>query len=318
MAAGPGGGRRRGARDRMNVEPAVIEARVAGPRGRVADYFELTKPRVTTMVLVTMLAGFYLGADGGSFSFLRALNLLIGAGLASGGTLALNEWMERGQDAVMNRTCRRPLPDGRLRPAEAFCFGSIAALAGIGYLFLTVNGPAALVVVATSVTYLFAYTPLKRVSWVCAPVGAIPGALPPVAGWAAARQGLGVEPMVLFAIMFIWQFLHALSIGKLYREDYRRAGLWLLPLPDKSGRKPEDRVIVLASIALIAVSALPTMLGFAGLVYLAVAIGSGIGLLIYAAALVRGPETAAAARRTMFATLVYLPVILLVMVLDRA
>ncbi len=299
----------------MSVQPAVIIESAA--RGRVRDYFELIKPRVTAMVLISTLAGFYLGAGGGGFAdLICAVNLLVGTGLASAGTLALNEYVERESDAVMNRTCHRPLPEGRLRPVEAFWFGTILSAAGFTYLFLTVDPLAAAVILATGISYLFAYTPLKRVSFVCNPVGTIPGALPPVAGWAAARHGLGIEPLLLFALMFLWQFPHSLSIGKLYRADYRRAGICLLPA-EHAGHKPENVLIVIASILLIAMGVLPTVLGVDGIVYLVVATACGIGMLIAAVALVLGPETETAARRTMFATLIYLPVVLLVMVLDK-
>jgi heme o synthase len=299
----------------MNVEPGVLEARVGVARSRVADYIELTKPRVTAMVLVTTFAGFYLGV-GASFDFLVAINLLVGTALASAGTLALNQYIERDADAMMRRTRRRPLPDGRLRPAEALWFGALTTTGGIGYLLVTVNPLTAVVIAATTATYLFAYTPLKRVSWGCNLVGAIPGALPPVAGWAAAGGGLSIEPLMLFAIIFMWQLPHSLSIAKLYREDYRRAGIWLLP-PEHPHARRENLVIVGASAALVGVSVAPALLGFAGSIYLVAAGVLGIVMLICSLALVWGPETAAAARRVMFASLLYLPVVLLIMALDK-
>lgn len=232
------------------------------------------------------------------------------------GTLALNQYLERDTDAVMKRTRERPIPDKRLRPAEALWFGMIATISGLAYLFLTVPAMAAAVTTAIAVTYLFAYTPLKRVSWSCNLVGAVPGALPPVAGWAAARGTIGGEPWVLFAIMFLWQLPHSLSIAKLYRDDYQRARLWLIPL-DRPGAYPENPVIIAASLALLLVGALPTVEGFAGLAYLAISTALGLAMLACAVVLVRGPESAAAARRVMLASLVYLPVVLLAMVLDK-
>ncbi len=299
----------------MSAPDVAIESRPATARNRLGDYLELTKPRVTSMVLVTTLAGFYLGAAG-AFDLAVALNLMVGTALASGGTLALNQYMERESDACMKRTRYRPLPDGRLRPPEALWFGLLTGAVGIVYLLLTVNWLAAAVTASITATYLFAYTPLKRVSWMCSLVGAVPGALPPVAGWAAARGRLGAEPWVLFGIMFLWQLPHSLSIAKLYRDDYERAGIRLLPEP-RNGRAPENPVIIAASIALLAVGALPTVMGFAGMTYLVVAGILGVAMLACALVLVSGPESAAAARRVMLASLIYLPSVLLVMVLDK-
>jgi protoheme IX farnesyltransferase len=299
----------------MNARPAVIETRLEAARGRVADYLELTKPRITTMVLVTTLAGYYLGAAG-SFEIAVALNLLIGTALASGGTLALNQYIERDTDAIMNRTRHRPIPDQRIYPAEALWFGAVGTIAGLGYLLLTVNWLAAAVTSAITIVYLFGYTPLKKVSWSCNIVGAIPGALPPVAGWAAARGTLAIEPFLLFGIMFLWQLPHSLAIAKLYREDYKRARLWLIPL-DRENRHPENPLIVVASITLLMVGALPTLMGFAGITYLVIAAVLGCAMLASALVLVRGPETAIAARRVMLTSLLYLPLVLLAMVLDK-
>jgi heme o synthase len=298
----------------MNARPAIVETRFDA-RARAAEYLELTKPRVTAMVLVTTLAGYYLGAAG-SFEPLVAFNLLLGTALASGGTLALNQYIERDTDAIMNRTRLRPIPDKRINPNGALYFGILTTIAGLGYLLLTVHWLAAAVTAAITASYLFAYTPLKRVSWSCNIVGAVPGALPPVAGWAAARGSLGVEPWLLFGIMFLWQLPHSLSIAKIYRADYKRARLWLIPL-DRDDTYPENPIIVVSSIILIVVGVLPTILGFAGVVYLITSLALGIAMLAAAIALVRGPETAAAARRVMFTSLFYLPLVLLVMVLDK-
>lgn len=299
----------------MSARSAIIETRLDAARTRAAEYLELTKPRVTAMVLVTTLAGYYLGAAG-AFETVIAVNLLIGTALASGGTLALNQYMERDTDAMMDRTRHRPIPDNRIEPVDALWFGIVATAAGLGYLLLTVNRLSAAVTALIAISYLLAYTPLKRVSWSCNIVGAIPGALPPVAGWAAARGGLGVEPWLMFGIMFLWQLPHSLSIAKIYRADYKRARLWLIPL-DRDNSYPENPVIVVSSIILLIVGALPTVLGFAGIVYLITSLALGCAMLAAAVVLVTGPETAAAARRVMFASLFYLPAVLLVMVLDK-
>jgi heme o synthase len=299
----------------MNARPAIVETRLEAARTRVGEYLELTKPRVTAMVLVTTLAGYYLGAAG-AFEPIVALNLLIGTALASGGTLALNQYIERDTDAMMDRTRLRPIPDKRIEPVDALWFAILASVAGLGYLLLTVNWLSAAVTAAIAISYLFAYTPLKRVSWSCNIVGAIPGALPPVAGWAAARGSLSLEPWLLFGIMFLWQLPHSLAIGKIYRADYKRARLWLIPL-DRDNSYPENPVIVGASIVLLVVGALPAFLGYAGVIYLVTSVALGCAMLAPAIMLVRGPETSAAARRVMFASLFYLPAVLLVMVLDK-
>lgn len=299
----------------MSTRPAIIETRFDAARTRMAEYLELTKPRVTLMVLITTLAGYYLAASG-SFEILIAVNLLLGTALASGGTLALNQYMERDTDAVMERTRHRPIPDKRIEPVDALWFGAITTTVGLGYLLLTVNWLATAVTAAITASYLLAYTPLKRVSWSCNIVGAVPGALPPVAGWAAARGTLGLEPWILFGIMFLWQLPHSLSIAKLYRADYKRARLWLIPL-DRENSYPENPVIVVSSIVLLIVGALPTLLGYAGIVYLVTSLALGLAMLAAAVVLVRREESAEAARRVMFASLFYLPAVLLVMVLDK-
>ena len=287
---------------------------LARTRTRAADYLELTKPRVVAMVLVATAAGFYLG-ETRAFDYLIALNLMIGTAAAAGGTLALNQFIERDLDAKMERTRMRPLPDGRLRPVEALVFGTIATVAGCAYLWMAVNPLSSIVTIAIAVLYLFAYTPLKRISAICSVVGAIPGALPPVAGWAAARGSLGVEPMVLFAIMFLWQLPHSLAIAQLYRNDYACAGIRLLPLDDPNG-KATGRQIVSNCLALVAVGMLPTILGFAGIIYCVVATAAATIMLVYGIKLAAAPATVAA-RRVMVASLIYLPVVLLMMVLDK-
>jgi protoheme IX farnesyltransferase len=299
----------------MNARSALIETRLDAARTRVGEYLELTKPRVTAMVLVTTLAGYYLGAAG-AFESVVALNLLIGTALASAGTLALNQYIERDTDAMMDRTRHRPIPDKRIEPVDALWFAVLATIGGLAYLLFAVNWLSAAVTTTIAISYLFAYTPLKRVSWSCNIVGAIPGALPPVAGWAAARGSLSLEPWLLFGIMFLWQLPHSLAIAKIYRADYKRARLWLIPL-DRDNSYPENPVIVVACIILLIVGVLPTLMGYAGVVYLVTSIALGCAMLWPAVRLVRGPETAAAARRVMFASLFYLPVVLLVMVLDK-
>jgi len=298
----------------MSTEAVALES-ARGRRKRLAAYFELTKPRVVAMVLLTTLVGFYLGSAE-RFDLWLALNAIAGTALAAGGTLALNQYFERRIDALMIRTQHRPLPMGHLTPVEALVFGAVATVAGCAWLWLAANLLAAAVTAAISVLYLFAYTPLKRVSWICHAVGAVPGALPPVAGWAAASGKLGLEPFVLFLIMCLWQLPHSLSIARLYQSDYARAGISMLPLARGRGN-PVDRLILIDSVALILAGALPTMLGFAGRISLMVALTLGGMMLFFGLRLARNPDAAAAARRVMFASLFYLPIVFLVIVLDR-
>ena len=206
------------------MTPALAVCEGAVTRRRLADYVALTKPRVNAMVLVTTGVGYYLGSAGRPV-LLPLVYTLAGTGLAAAGTLALNQYMERDVDALMDRTRHRPLPEGRLRPAEALAFGAALLVIGLGVLARGANPLAALVTAGIALTYLLLYTPLKPVTSLCSIVGAVPGALPPVVGWAAARGDLGVEPWILFAIMFLWQIPHSLAIGRVYRDDYARGGI---------------------------------------------------------------------------------------------
>lgn len=299
----------------MNSEAAAIDPGFSSIYGRSAAYFELTKPRVLLMVLITTLAGFYMG-DGAAFDVAVALKALLGTALVAGGTLGLNEFVEREYDAKMNRTRHRPLPSGRLRPIEALIFGLAAIASGALLLWFAVNPLTALVAGSITLLYLGAYTPMKRYSWMCHVIGAVPGALPPVIGWAAARNSLAAEPFVLFGIMFLWQLPHSLSIARLYRDDYARAGLYLMPADRRYGN-PANIVMIAATMVLVAFGTLPTAMGFAGTIYVSIAIVLGIVMLAYALTLARTPTTDEDARRVMKVSLIYLPVVLLVMVLDK-
>lgn len=298
----------------MREEAAALEFELPRTRPRAYYYLALTKPRVVAMVLVTTLTGFYMGA-GATWEMGVILKLIVGTAVAAGGTLALNQYLERDLDARMIRTRGRPLPGGKLRPAEALWFGLFLTLAGIGYLFFAVNPLTALLTGAITVVYLLAYTPLKRISSICSVVGAVPGALPPVAGWAAARGSLAAPAWVLFGIMFLWQLPHSLAIAQLYREDYQRAGIRLLPTEDPSGRA-SGRQIVSNSLALVAVAMLPTVMGFAGAAYWTISLALGLILLAAGIKLARNCTTAAA-RWVMIASLVYLPLVLIAMLLDK-
>ena len=281
---------------------------------RLGDYVALTKPRVIAMVLVTTLVGYYLGSPGAPDVF-PLLHTLLGTALAAGGTLALNQYLERDLDARMDRTRHRPLPDGRLAAVEALAVGATLLVAGLGWLWLAVGVLPAAVTAGIAVVYLGAYTPLKRVTSLCSIVGAIPGALPPVAGWAAARGSLGIESWVLFAIMFLWQIPHSLAIGRMYRDDYARAGIRVLPVVDPDGWSTGTHVVS-NCLALLPVALMPTLIGLAGAVYFLVALVLGLGFLWSAVGLARS-RSAADARRLLFASLVYLPILLGVLALDK-
>jgi protoheme IX farnesyltransferase len=294
--------------------------RIVAPTARdrrqvIADLVTLTKPRVVMMVLVTTLVGYYVGLPGAA-DWSRLLHLVVGTLLAAGGTLALNQYSEREVDARMDRTRSRPLPDGRLQPLEALVFGGAITVAGVVYLAVFVAGLAALVTVATVALYLFAYTPLKLRTALCTMVGAVPGALPPVTGWVAARGDVGVGAGILFGMLFLWQLPHTLAIARLYRDDYARAGVRVLPVVDAGGSSTE-RQIVSGCFGLLAVSLLPTLVGLAGPVYFvgAFLLGAAFALLGMRQAL--GPSPLAA-RRVLFASLLYLPAILTLLALDKA
>lgn len=281
---------------------------------RAMAFAELGKPRVVVMVLVTTFVGFYLGSRGLP-EYLRLLPTLIGTALAAAGTLALNQYMERDVDAKMQRTRQRPLPDGRLQPSEALVFGVTVTLAGLVYLAVAVNALSAGVTAATTVSYLFFYTPLKRRTPLCSIIGAIPGALPPLTGWTAARDAFGIEAWILFAILFLWQLPHSLAIARLYRDDYARAGIRLLPVVEPDA-KSTGRQIVANCLALLVVGLLPTLVGLAGPLYFVAALILGGLFLGYAVAFALS-RTVTAARQLMFASLLYLPATLLLMALDK-
>jgi len=296
------------------MTPAVAVYQAHGVRRRLSDYLALTKPRVVAMVLVTTAVGFHLGSAGSPL-FLPLLYTLAGTALAAGGTLALNQYMERDLDARMERTRHRPLPEGRVHPAEALVLGGTLLVAGLVCLAVAVEPLAAVVTGGIAVTYLLLYTPLKRVTSLCSLVGAVPGALPPVAGWAAARGALGPEPWILFAIMFLWQIPHTLAIGRMYRDDYARAGIRVLPVVDRDGRTTGLQAVC-NCLALLPVALLPTVVGLAGAAYFLVALVLGLAFLWSAVGLARGGR-AADARRLLFTSLVYLPVVLAAMALDK-
>lgn len=298
----------------MSLTTGAVDATTASASRRLADFFELTKPRIVLMVLVTAFVGFYVGSERVP-NYLYLFQMLVGTALAAGGTLALNQFLERDTDAMMARTRHRPLPDGRVEPVEALWFGIILTVAGLAYLALAVNLESAWVAASITGIYLFVYTPMKQKSSLCVPVGAVPGALPPVIGWVAARGGVDLDAWVLFAILFLWQVPHTLAIAHLYREDFAKAGIQFLPVIEPEGNSA-NRQIFLHCAALLAVSLLPTLVGLAGATYFVVAFVLGVGFLASGARLAM-ESTRSGARNLLLASLIYLPLLLIVMALDR-
>lgn len=262
----------------MTVRPPTVVPRTAvGARQVAADYLELTKPRIAVMALVTVAAGYLLGAAD-TFSPVTLFHTLVGAGLVAAGGSALNHWLERRPDARMHRTRRRPVPDGRVSPAAAFGYGLTLATAGVAYLAVLVPRPgAAVAAAATFALYVLVYTPLKRVSVWNTVVGAVPGGLPPVIGYLAARDGLTAEAVALFSILFVWQLPHFYSIAYLHRDDYARGGMRMLPVVDRADGRWTGVATAATAGLLVPVTAVPFAVGAAGWVYLA----GGLALAVW-------------------------------------
>lgn len=275
------------------------------------DYVDLTKPRVTWLIVLSAAIGYYFG---GSWSFWTFINTLLGTAFIASGTAALNQWYEREADARMRRTQWRPLPSGRLTPVQAFWFGVGLSLLGALELWLGANWLASVTGVATLSMYLFLYTPMKQKSWWSTTVGAFPGAMPPLIGFAGAAGHLAPQAWVLAAILFLWQFPHFYAIAWMYREDYSRAGIKMLPVIEPDGGSTA-RQILLYSIVLIPISLLPNWLGMTGDFYLAGAVAVGVYYL-YSGIRVALDHTRLRARKVLLASVVYLPVLYCLMVLD--
>jgi len=284
------------------------------------DHAELMKLRVTSLIVMTAWCGYYFGAQKAGVSSLNwgLLHALLGIGLVSSGTAALNEVMEHEVDAQMRRTAQRPLPAGRMSLLHATIAGLVASLGGSIYLAVFTNPLTGLLTFLTSVVYLAAYTPLKRVSPVCTFVGAFPGAMPGVLGWTAARGQLEWGTFVLFAILFVWQFPHFFSIAWLYREDYAQGGIRMLPVVEEDGRSTARRILIY-SLVLIPLSTLPSLFGMAGKIYLVGSVILGIALFYFGARLallklpLNNPRSKMFARHVLQATVIYLPLLFALM-----
>jgi heme o synthase len=301
----------------MKTAPADASMPVAVPelRRRVyRDLLALTKPRVTLLVLITTLIGFHLGTRGPT-DLALLLHTVMGTALVASGAAAINQVMEQRIDGLMRRTRLRPLPAGRLGSREARAFALVLAAVGLVQLALGANVIAALVALATIVSYALVYTPLKRRTSLAAVIGAVPGALPPMIGWAAATGHLSVEGWVLFAIVFMWQMPHVLAISWMYREDYQRGGIRVLPVEEPDGASTSRQTVSYAAV-LIPVTLLPTVVGLAGGRYVAGALVLGLALLALAIDFARH-RTAARARRLFLVSLAYLPLLWGLMLVDR-
>jgi protoheme IX farnesyltransferase len=278
------------------------------------DYVALTKPRITWLILMSTAVGFYFGlpAVGATNLAYNLGHMLLGTALIASGTAALNQWWERKSDALMNRTATRPLPAGKINETNALVFGVVLALAGFLELWLGCNLLTALLGLFTLATYLFLYTPLKRRSPHSTTIGAVPGAMPPLIGYAAAAGELRAEAWALYALLFAWQFPHFYAIAWMYREDYERAGIRMLPVVEPDCNSTAVRILW-TSVLLVPVSLMPTVLSMSGHFYTAAAVLMG-ALLLYTAAKLFRERNAGNARSVLLASVVYLPVLYAVLI----
>jgi protoheme IX farnesyltransferase len=293
--------------------PSLSEAPAAEKKW-VAVYADLVKARLTMLVLLTTLVGFYLGYRG-PIDYVLMLHTILGTALVASGAAALNQLLEREHDAKMRRTRNRPLPSGRLQPTTVMLFGGLCACAGLLYLALAVNLLTSVIGAITLVSYLFIYTPLKRVTWLNTAIGAIPGGLPPLMGWTAARGELSGEGWSLFAILAFWQLPHFLAIAWIYREEYAKAGFVMLPVLDPEGHRTA-RQAVSHTLGLIPISLCPFLFKLAGPIYLVGALILGLIFLWFAIRFSRDLSVARA-RQLFLVSILYLPLLLTVMVLDK-
>lgn len=283
-------------------------------RSRASDFVALAKPRLNVLVVISSLAGYVMG-DGDMSNAARVMLTLAGTGLVAGGASAFNQVIERGPDALMRRTRLRPVPDGRLQPRESLLFATLSSALGLVILGAGVNLLSAGVALATLLTYVLVYTPLKRRTSFATVIGAIPGALPPVIGWAAARGALTQGAWVLFAIVFLWQLPHFLAIAWIYRDDYARAGFPMLPVIEPDGRSTARQATFYCA-ALLPVSMAPTLLGLTNTAYFVAAFLLG---LVFLALTLKFARTRAVsdARRLFFGSIIYLPILWMLMIAGR-
>ncbi|MEN9573551.1 MAG: protoheme farnesyltransferase [Verrucomicrobiota bacterium] len=295
------------------AEPLTAPA-LAADKARSGVFSELFKARLTSLVLLTTLVGFYLGQRGG-MNWGLLLNTLLGTGLLACGAAALNQYLERDFDSLMDRTKDRPLPAGLIQPQTVVVLGGVLSVAGLLWLAFGANLLTAVLGAVTLISYLFIYTPLKRKTTLNTAIGAIPGALPPLMGWTAARGDLSIEGWALFAILFFWQLPHFLAIAWMYREDYAKGGFVMLPLVDRDGTRT-GRSAVSHTLGLLPVSLSPFVLHVSGALYLFGALALGLVFLWCAMRFAREMDRLSA-RRLFFASILYLPLLLGLMVFDK-
>jgi len=295
---------------------AIGNPTLAASRHRVVgDLAELVKARLTLLVLLTTAVGFYLGSES-PINYIELLHAVFGTAAAAAGAAALNQWWERRADALMRRTKMRPIPAGRMPPLQALALGVGLSIFGVIYLAIVCNALSAALAAITIAIYIFAYTPLKRASTANTAVGAIPGAIPPMIGWAAARGSIGAGAWSLFAIIFLWQLPHFFAIAWMYREDYSRAGFRMISSDDRSGERSASQSVFFC-ILLLVIAGLPAFLGITTLVYLAAELVLG-GLFVAVAMRFLRMRTAGAARSLFIASIAYLPLLLAALVLTKS
>jgi protoheme IX farnesyltransferase len=298
----------------MKATATVLSEGIPAEKGWVAVYADLLKARLTTLVLLTTLVGFYLGCRG-PVNYWLMLHTLLGTALVASGAAALNQLIEREHDGKMRRTRGRPLPSGRLQPPTVMAFGGACACAGLLYLALAVNLTTSVTGAVSLLSYLFIYTPLKRVTWLNTAVGAVPGALPPLMGWTAARGQLSAEGWALFAILAFWQLPHFFAIAWIYRDEYAKAGFKMLPVIDPGGKRT-GRQAFSHTLGLLPISLFPFLFKLTGPVYLVGAIVLGLVFLWFAFQFARH-MTETRARQLFYVSICYLPLLLTMMVLDK-
>jgi protoheme IX farnesyltransferase len=296
----------------VNGVPSAVESETHRRLG--SDFAELVKARLTLLVLLTTAVGFYLGSAG-TVHYPALFHVVFGTALAAAGAAALNQWWERRLDALMQRTKTRPIPAGRMLPRDALLVGSLLAIAGVSYLTIACHWLSAALAAATILIYIFAYTPLKRISTANTLVGAIPGALPPMIGWAAASGRLDPGAWSLFVILFFWQLPHFFAIAWMHREDYARAGFQMVSRGDETGTRSASQS-VLFCIVLLLVSGIPAFLGVVNSTYVLVELILN-GLFIFVAMRFLRTQAVADARKLFLASIVYLPLLLLALVLNK-
>ncbi|MEP6920037.1 MAG: heme o synthase [bacterium] len=292
----------------------AVERADSSARERVAAFVELTKPRITFLIVLTAAAGFCI-ASHGSVNYQLLLSSMFGIALLSSGVATINQYMERDLDGLMRRTADRPLPSGKLLPWEALAFGTALIVLAEVYLAVLINPLTATLGLTVIAGYLFGYTVLKTKTSLSTFVGAFPGAVPPLIGWTAARGEISLDAWVLFAILFLWQFPHFLAIAWMYREDYARAGILMLPVVEPEGRVTSQQ-IVLYTVMLLPVSLLPYVLGISGKVYLYGAVVLGL-LFLFSSIRAAFSLSRQEARKLLLASVIYLPLLFILMVLDR-